>query len=159
MASTFAQRNDTGGRSSGGCTAARVAGAGATGAVLTYISLAVVNAADRYDSQTCAQASGFCMTVWPVASVPVSLAIAFVMLVLIYRLLGIRPWVSVVPPTVLFTPLPVLAAERLAASWLAVVVGAVMASALVLTLWRPFRALGQLTTAVVFFASLAVLIL
>ncbi|WP_326844470.1 hypothetical protein OHB33_40625 (plasmid) [Streptomyces sp. NBC_01558] len=159
MNATFAQRNDNSRMPSGGYLTARVAGAAATGAALTYLSLKLVDAADHHDSQTCAKASGFCMTVWPVISIPASLAIAFVVLALVYRLLGIHPWTSVVPPTLLLTPLPVLAAEKVAASWLAVVVGAVMASALVLTLWRPFRTLGQSTTAVMFAASLAVLFL
>ncbi|MFF8538622.1 hypothetical protein ACF07B_42690 [Streptomyces sp. NPDC015532] len=159
MDATSAQGYDNSKLPSGGGLAVRVAGAAATGGALTYMSLHLVDRADRYDSRTCAEASGFCMTVWPVLSVPASLAIAFVVLALVYRLLGIGPWTSVVPPTLLLAPLAVLASQRVAASWLAAVAGAVMAAALVLTLWHPCRTLGQLVAAVVFVASLAVLFL
>ncbi|MFI2645312.1 hypothetical protein [Streptomyces sp. NPDC018610] len=134
--------------------ARRVVGAAVTGALLSYLSFALVDWANRYDDRTCAKASDFCMTLAPLLSIPASLAIALVVLIVAYRLLGIRPRLAVVPPTLLLAPFVLVAARTTIGPWPAVLAGAVWAAALVLTLWRPYRALGLSLAGVLLLASL-----
>ncbi|MFF4653801.1 hypothetical protein [Streptomyces sp. NPDC001380] len=128
------------------------------GAALTSLSLGMVDWAYRYDTRTCAGAESFCMTLMPVLSVPASLVVALVALTVAYRLLGIRPLLAVVPPTLLPAPFPVVAAQAVAGRWSAVVVGAVWSAALTSAVWRPYRILGLSTAAVLLLASLVVLL-
>ncbi|WP_328551773.1 MULTISPECIES: hypothetical protein [unclassified Streptomyces] len=142
---------------SGQVLAVRVMGAAATGAALTYLSFWLVDSAYRYDARTCAQAQEFCMTPWPLISVPASFVIALVALILVYRLLGIRPRRVVVPPTILLAPFPVLAAREVVGSWSATVVAAVWAGGLALTPWRLYRPLGLSVAGALLLAALLVL--
>ncbi|MFF4509019.1 hypothetical protein [Streptomyces sp. NPDC001401] len=157
MDTTSVQRHDERSSPSGRGLATRVVGAAGTGAALTYLSLGLVDSAYRYDTRTCANAPGFCMTVWPDVSLLASFAIALVGLILAYRLLGIHPRLAVIPPTLLLAPLPLDAAESVAGLRPATVAGAVWAAALALTVWRPYRILGLSAAAALLLASLAVL--
>ena len=115
----------------------RVTGAAATGAALTYLSIHLMQEAYAYDARVCADETSVCLTPWPVLSFPASLAIALVGLIVAYRLLGIRPGLKVIPPTLLLAPFPLDAALSAIGKWPAVVVGAVWATAVALTAWRP----------------------
>ncbi|GHI05015.1 hypothetical protein AQI88_24025 [Streptomyces cellostaticus] len=156
MNTPSAQRHDERAAPSGGGLATRVLGAAGTGAALTCLSLGLVDSANRYDSRTCANAPDFCMTVWPAVSLPVAFAIALVGLVVAYRLLGIRPRLAVIPPTLLLAPFPLDAAESVAGLWPATVAGAVWAAALALTVWRPYRILGLSAAAALLLGSFVV---
>ncbi|GAA3832272.1 hypothetical protein GCM10022403_076780 [Streptomyces coacervatus] len=157
MNATSAQRHDERAVPSGRGLATRVLGAAGTGAALTYLSLGLVDSANRYDDRTCANAPDFCMTVWPVVSLPAAFALALVGLLVAYRLLGIHPRLAVIPPTLLLAPFPLNAAESVAGLWPATVAGAVWAAALALTVWRPYRILGLSAAAAVFLGSFIVL--
>ncbi|MFF8592280.1 hypothetical protein ACF061_12660 [Streptomyces sp. NPDC015220] len=137
--------------------AARAMGAAGTGAALTYLSFELVDWADRYDTRTCARAPDFCMTLWPIISIPGSFAIALVVLIVVYRPLGIRPQLAVIPPTLLLAPFPLVAAWTAVGLWTAVLVGAVWAAALALTVWRPCRIPGLSVSAALLLASLVIL--
>ncbi|MFD8218341.1 hypothetical protein ACFV2U_32695 [Streptomyces sp. NPDC059697] len=157
MNATFAQRCDDSTVPSGGGLAARIAGVAGAGAALTYLSFGLVEWADRYNTRTCAEAPDFCMTLWPVLSFPAAFVIALVGLIVVYRLLGIRPGLAVIPPTLLLAPFPLTAALSTAGLWPATVVGAVWTTALALTVWRPYRILGLSTAATLLLASLIVI--
>lgn len=157
MNTTSAERHDERAAAPGGGLSTRVLGAAATGAALTYLSLGLVDSANRYDTRTCADAPDFCMTVWPAVSVAAAFAIALVVLIVAYRLLDIRPLPVVIPPTLLLAPFPLVAAESVAGFWPAIVAGAVWAAAPALTVCRPYRILGLSAAAALLLASLAVL--
>ena len=135
----------------------RVTGAAATGAALTYLSIHLMQEAYAYDARVCADETSVCLTPWPVLSFPASLAIALVGLIVAYRLLGIRPGLKVIPPTLLLAPFPLDAALSAVGKWPAVVVGAVWATAVALTAWRPYRILGLSATAALLLTSFIML--
>lgn len=157
MTATSIQRNDDGTEPSAGKRAARIAGAAGTGAALTYLSFGLMDWADRRDARACANAPDFCMTLWPTLSLPAALVVALVGLTVMYKLLGIRPRLAVVPPTLLLAPFPLAAAMDTAGLWPAVVVGAIWSAALALTVWRPYRILGLSTAATLLLASFVVI--
>ncbi|SOE74986.1 hypothetical protein SAMN05446589_5565 [Streptomyces sp. OV198] len=135
----------------------RITGAAATGAALTYMSIHLVQEAYAYDARACVDETSVCLTPWPVLSFPASFAIALVGLIVAYRLLGIRPGLTVIPPTLLLAPFPLNAALSTVGKWPAVVVGAVWAAAVALTAWRPYRILGLSASAALLLASLIIL--
>jgi hypothetical protein len=135
----------------------RVTGAAATGAALTYLSIHLMQEAYAYDARVCADETSVCLTPWPVLSFPASLAIALVGLIVAYRLLGIRPGLKVIPPTLLLAPFPLDAALSAVGKWPAVVVGAVWATAVALTAWQPYRILGLSATAALLLTSFIML--
>ncbi|MFF2520131.1 hypothetical protein [Streptomyces sp. NPDC058086] len=135
----------------------RITGAAATGAALTCLSIHLVQEAYAYDARVCADETSVCLTPWPVLSFPASFAIALVGLIVAYRLLGIRPGLTVIPPTLLLAPFPLNAALSTVGKWPAVVVGAVWAAAVALTAWRPYRILGLSASAALLLASLIIL--
>jgi hypothetical protein len=142
---------------SGGALAVRIPGAAATGAALTYLSIHLVQEAYAYDARVCADETSVCLTPWPVFSFAASFAIALVGLIVAYRLLGIRPGLTVIPPTLLLAPFPLNAALSAVGKWPAVVVGAVWAASVALTAWRPYRILGLSTAATLLLASFIVI--
>ncbi|MFF4398208.1 hypothetical protein [Streptomyces sp. NPDC001480] len=135
----------------------RVTGAAATAAALTYLSIRLVQGAYAYDARVCADDTSVCLTPWPVLSFPASFAIALVGLIVAYRLLGIRPGLTVIPPTLLLAPFPLDATLSTVGKWPAVVVGAVWAAGVALTAWRPYRILGLSIAAALLLASLVIL--
>ncbi|MFD9004155.1 hypothetical protein ACFV0T_24860 [Streptomyces sp. NPDC059582] len=109
-----------------------------------------------YDARVCADETSVCLTPLPVLSFPASFAVALVGLIVAYRLLGIRPGLTVIPPTLLLAPFPLNAALSALGKWPAVVVGAVWAAAVALTAWRRYRILGLSAAAALLLASLIV---
>ncbi|MGW2642469.1 hypothetical protein [Streptomyces sp. NPDC001348] len=156
MDATFVQRHDEPPVPSGGAPAIRIPGAAATGAALTYVSIHLVQQGYAYDARVCADDTSVCLTPWPVLALSASFAIALVGLIVAYRLLGIRPGLTVIPPTLLLAPFPLHAALSTAGTWPAVVVGAVWAASVALTAWRPYRILGLSAAAALLLASLIV---
>jgi hypothetical protein len=157
MDATPIQRHDEPVAPSGGALAVRIPGAAATGAALTYLSIHLVQEAYAYDARVCADETSVCLTPWPVLSFAASFAIALVGLIVAYRLLGIRPGLTVIPPTLLLAPFPLNAALSSVGKWPAVVVGAVWAASVALTAWRPYRILGLSTAATLLLASFIVI--
>jgi hypothetical protein len=157
MDATSIQRHDEPVAPSGGALAVRIPGAAATGAALTYLSIHLVQEAYAYDARVCADETSVCLTPWPVFSFAASFAIALVGLIVAYRLLGIRPGLTVIPPTLLLAPFPLNAALSTVGKWPAVVVGAVWAASVALTAWRPYRILGLSTAATLLLASFIVI--
>jgi hypothetical protein len=157
MDATSIQRHDEPVAPSGGALAVRILGAAATGAALTYLSIHLVQEAYAYDARVCADETSVCLTPWPVLSFAASFAIALVGLIVAYRLLGIRPGLTAIPPTLLLAPFPLNAALSTAGKWPAVVVGAVWAASVALTAWRPYRILGLSTAAALLLASFIVI--
>ncbi|MFF4488784.1 hypothetical protein ACFY0F_20185 [Streptomyces sp. NPDC001544] len=156
MDATSVQRHQQTAVPSGGALAVRIPGAAATGAALTYLSIHLVQEAYAYDDRVCADDTSVCLTPWPVLSYAASFAIALVGLIVAYRLLGIRPGRTVIPPTLLLAPLPLIAALSTVGMWPAVVVGASWAASVALTAWRPYRILGLSAAAALLLASLIV---
>ncbi|MFD8736694.1 hypothetical protein ACFV06_17510 [Streptomyces sp. NPDC059618] len=157
MNPTSTQRPEDSTAPSGRSLVARIAGVAGAGAVLAYLSFGLVNWADRYNTRTCADAPDFCMTLWPVLAIPASFAIALVGLIVVYRLLSIRPGLAVIPPTLLLAPFPLTAALSTAGMWPATAVGAIWTTALALTVWRPYRILGLSTASMLLLASFVVI--
>ncbi|MFF8023618.1 hypothetical protein ACFZDJ_21390 [Streptomyces sp. NPDC007896] len=157
MDATSIQRHDEPAAPSGGALAVRIPGAAATGAALTYVSIHLVQEAYAYDARVCADETSVCLTPWPVLSFLASFAIALVGLIVAYRLLGIRPGLTVIPPTLLLAPFPLNAALSTVGTWSAVVVGAVWAASVALTAWRPYRILGLSAAATLLLASFVVI--
>ncbi|MEU6541487.1 hypothetical protein [Streptomyces sp. NPDC047000] len=157
MNAPASQPHDESAAPSGRLLALRTGGAAVTGAALTWSAVQLVEGAYRYDAHVCAKETSLCLTPWPVLSFPAAFALALVVLVAAYRLLGIRPGAAVIPPTLLLAPLPIAAARRIAGTGPATVAGAVWAAALVLALWRPYRTLGLSTAGTLLLVSTVML--
>lgn len=157
MHATSKQRHDEPAAPSRGALAVRITGATATGAALTYLSIHLVQEAYAYDARLCADEASMCLTPYPVLAFPASFVIALVGLIVAYRLLGIRPGLMVIPPTLLLAPFPVHAALNTVGKSPAVVVGAIWTATVALTAWRPYRVLGLSASAALLLASLLIL--
>ncbi|MHB9862281.1 hypothetical protein [Streptomyces sp. YIM S03343] len=135
----------------------RVSGAAATGAVLAYGACVFFSWVKHHSNQACETTDGICFTWWDVAVIPLTFATALITLIVVYKQLGIRPRLAVIPPTLLLSPFPLTAAQATAGWWAAAITGGAWASFLALAAWSRYRILGLTAAAVLLLASLGVL--
>ncbi|MFE3634785.1 hypothetical protein [Streptomyces sp. NPDC059168] len=135
----------------------RVAGAAVTGAVLAAGAVHHLAWVKRHSDKACETTDGLCFTWWDLTALPLVIGVALITLIVVYKRLGIRPRLAVIPPTVLLAPLPLSAAQTTAGWWAAVVVGGAWAGCLALTAWSRFRVLGLSASGALLLASLVVL--
>jgi len=136
---------------------ARVAGAAVTGAVVAGGAVAFLSWARRESERACASTDGLCFTWWDIAALPLTFGTALIVLLVVYRQLGIGPRLAVVPPTILLGPFPLTAADATAGSAAVTLVGAVWSCSLALTAWSRYRVLGCSAAAALMLASFIVL--
>ncbi|MGW4607146.1 hypothetical protein ACWENS_28340 [Streptomyces sp. NPDC004532] len=103
-------------------------GAAVTGAMLAYGAFYVFASTARHHEQTCATTDGLCWTWWDWAEFPFTFGTALVVLVIVYKALGLRPRLALIPPTVLFAPILITAAQMAGGWWTAAVVGGAWSS-------------------------------
>ncbi|MGW1864620.1 hypothetical protein ACWCPS_03550 [Streptomyces mauvecolor] len=135
----------------------RVSGAAVTGAVLAYGACRFFSGVEQDSDRACSSTDGLCSTWWDWAVLPLTLTTSLIALIVIYKLLDLRPRLALIPPTVLLAPLPLVAAEATAGPWAAAITGAAWASSLALALWSRYRFLGLSASAAILIASLGVL--
>ncbi|MER5713651.1 hypothetical protein [Streptomyces sp. NPDC002132] len=135
----------------------RVSGAAVTGAVLAYGACWFFAWVNHHSEQACETTDGFCFTWWGLTVVPLTFTTALITLVAVYKRLGIRPRIAVIPPTLVLAPIPLAAAQTNAGWWAAALTGGAWASLLALAAWRRYRVLGLSATAALLLASLVVL--
>ncbi|MFI7408749.1 hypothetical protein ACIBU0_08805 [Streptomyces sp. NPDC049627] len=134
--------------------APRVSGAAVTGAVLAGGTCLFFAWVEEHNDQACETTDGLCFTWWDVAAIPLTFATALITLIVVYKQLGIRPRLAVVPPTILLAPIPLAAAQATAGLWAATITGAAWASFLALAVWSRYRILGLSGAAALLLASL-----
>ncbi|MFE0255083.1 hypothetical protein [Streptomyces sp. NPDC059010] len=137
--------------------APRISGAAATGAVRALGACLFFSWVGRHGDQACETTDGICFTWWDLAAVPLTFTTALITLIVVYKRLGIRPRLAVVPPTVLLAPFPLAAAQTTAGLWATTVTGGAWASFLALAAWNRYRILGLSAAAALLLTSLAVL--
>ncbi|MFB6866186.1 hypothetical protein ACFCZQ_30655 [Streptomyces virginiae] len=135
----------------------RATAAAATGAVLACAAAWFFSWVERQDEQACATTEGLCWTWWDWAAVPLTLTVALITLMVVYKRLGITPRLAVVMPTVLLAPLPLAAADTAAGWWAAALVGAAWAGSLALAAWDRHRIPALTASAALLLASLVAL--
>ncbi|WP_018547011.1 hypothetical protein [Streptomyces sp. LaPpAH-108] len=136
--------------------APRLSGAAVTGAGLAVGAGAYLARAQGRSEGVCAS-DGPCVTWGNLTALPVVIVTALVVLVVVYKRLGIRPRLAVIPPTLLLAPLPLMAAQTVLGPMATAVAGAVWAGAVALTAWDRYRVLGVTAGAVLVCGSLVVL--
>ncbi|MEU8591293.1 hypothetical protein AB0C59_30465 [Streptomyces sp. NPDC048664] len=135
----------------------RVYGAAATGAVLAYGVCLFFSWVKNHRDQACETTDGLCYTWWDVAAIPLTFVTALITLIVVYKQLGIRPRLAVIPPTLLLAPIPLAAAQTSAGWWAATLTGGAWASSLALAVWSRYRILGLSAAAALLIGSLVVL--
>ncbi|GHJ99164.1 hypothetical protein SY2F82_09620 [Streptomyces sp. Y2F8-2] len=135
----------------------RVSGAAVTGAVLAYGACRFFSWVRHYSKQACETTDVLCITWWDLAVVPLTFATALITLIVVYKQLGIRPRLAVLPPTIVLAPLPLSAAQTSAGGWAATVTGGAWACFLALAAWSRYRILGLSVAAALLLGSLVVL--
>lgn len=137
--------------------APRVSGAAVTGAVLAYGACRFFSWVRQYSEQACETTDGICFTWWDLAVIPLTYATAVITLIVVYKQLGIRPRLAVIPPTILLAPFPLAAAQTSAGWWAATVAGGAWASFFALAAWSRYRILGLSAAAALLLGSFLVL--
>ncbi|WP_055492537.1 hypothetical protein [Streptomyces sp. TP-A0356] len=135
----------------------RVFGAAVTGAVLATGAGHYLSWVKRHSNQACESIDGLCFTWWDLTAIPLVITIALVVLIVVYKQLGIRPRLAVIPPTILLAPLPLEAAQTTAGSWAATIVGGAWSCGFALAAWSRYRILGITVSATLLLGSLIVL--
>ncbi|MDC0773044.1 hypothetical protein [Streptomyces sp. HD] len=135
----------------------RVSGAAATGAVLATGAGTYLSWVRQYDDRVCATTASICITWRGVSAIPLTMTIAVIVLTVVYKRLGIRPRLAVIPPTFLLAPLPLAAAQSAAGWWAVPLAGAAWAGSLALAAWSRYRIPGVTASGVLLLASLIVL--
>ncbi|MEX3100203.1 MULTISPECIES: hypothetical protein [unclassified Streptomyces] len=137
--------------------APRAVGAAVTGALLASAASVFLTWTEHHSEAACGATDGLCFTWWDVAAIPLTCAVALIVLAVVYKRLDIGPRFVVIPPTILLAPVPLAAAHAIAGWWAAAVAGGVWSCSLVLALRDRWRVLGLTAAAVLLLGSLAVL--
>lgn len=137
--------------------APRVSGAAATGAVLAHGACLFFSWVGHHSDQACETTDGICFTWWDLTAIPLTFTTALITLIVVYKQLGIRPRLAVIPPTILLAPFPLAAAQTTGGLWGATIAGGAWASFLGLAAWNRYRILGLSAAAALLLASLATL--
>jgi hypothetical protein len=88
-----------------------VFGAAATGTVLAAGAGHYLSWVEHRSNQACETTDGLRITWWDLTAIPFIITIA---LIVVYKQLGIRPRLAVIPPTILLAPFPFVAAQTTA---------------------------------------------
>ncbi|MEU5438287.1 hypothetical protein AB0G73_33725 [Streptomyces sp. NPDC020719] len=135
----------------------RVAGSAVTGAVLAAGASQFVFWARHDSAGACEKTDGLCSTWLGLAALPLTVTTSVIILMLVYKQLGIRPRHAVIPPTIVLGPLPLVAAQTAAGWWAAAITGGAWSCFLALAAWDRYRILGLSAAAILLLASLVVL--
>ncbi|QBJ89076.1 hypothetical protein D0Z67_01225 [Streptomyces seoulensis] len=111
----------------------------------------------RDSDQACEKTDGLCWTLWDWAVVPLTMTTALTVLIIVYKQLGVRPRLAVIPPTILLAPIPLAAAHMTVGWWTATIAGGAWSCSLALTAWSRYRILGITASATLLLASLVAL--
>ncbi|MFE9931273.1 hypothetical protein [Streptomyces sp. NPDC005533] len=131
--------------------------AAVTGAVLAYGAVRFFSWVERQNARACATSDGLCWTWWDWAAVPLAVTTALIVLMAVYKRLGIGHRAAIVTPTVLLAVFPLAAARADFGWWASALAGGAWAGSLALTAWGRYRAPGLAAAAVLLLASLVVL--
>ncbi|MFE3187116.1 hypothetical protein ACFXKR_40705 [Streptomyces violascens] len=134
-----------------------MSGAALTGTILAYGACTFFAWVGHHHDQACKTTDGLCWTWWDWAAIPLTLTLALTVLVVVYKRLGIRPRIAVIPPTLLLAPLPLAAAQTTAGWWATALAGGAWACSLALTTWTRYRIQGVSAAAALLLAALIVL--
>ncbi|MEU9159974.1 hypothetical protein AB0D29_06750 [Streptomyces sp. NPDC048424] len=132
-------------------------GAAVTGAVLSYGAVHFFSWVEQQNARACETTDGLCWTWWDWAAVPLALTTALIVLMTVYKRLGIGPRAAVVLPTVLLAVFPLAAARTDFGWWAAALAGGAWAGCLALAAWDRYRVPGLSAAALLLLASLVVL--
>ncbi|MGH4035222.1 hypothetical protein ACQB60_40615 [Actinomycetota bacterium Odt1-20B] len=135
----------------------QAAGAAVTGALLAYGACQFFSWTRHHSNQACQKTDGLCFTWWDVAVIPLSFTTALIVLTVVYKRLGIRPLIAVIPPTLLLAPLPLIAAQTTAGWWAVTITGATWSFFVALTAWSRYRILGISMSVALLLAALIAL--
>ncbi|MEU2928995.1 hypothetical protein ABZ636_28670 [Streptomyces sp. NPDC007251] len=135
----------------------RVLGAAVTGAVLAVGAGAYLSWAEHHSDRLCRTTEGFCFTGWNLTALPLAFAVSLTVLLVVYKLLGIRPRLAVVPPTLVLAPIPLSAAHATADWWAVALAGGAWSYALALAAWSRYRIPALAASAGLLLASMVAL--
>ncbi|MFF1340721.1 hypothetical protein ACFVYT_22890 [Streptomyces sp. NPDC058290] len=135
----------------------QMSGAAVTGAVLACGAVSFFVWVTHHGDQACEKTDGLCWTWWDWAAIPLTLTTALIILMIVYKQLGIRPRLAVIPPTILLAPFPLLAGQATAGWWIAAITGGAWSCSLALATSSRYRIRGIAASATLLLASLVVL--
>lgn len=134
----------------------RVLIAAATGAVLALGARSYHSWAAHRGDRICRATDGLCITWWTVTAIPLVVTVCVIVLTAVYKRLGIRPRLVIVPPTILLAPIPLAAADATAGWWAVVLTGGAWSGCLALAAWSGHRPLALAASAAMLLAAMAV---
>ncbi|MEV5378212.1 hypothetical protein AB0L26_19875 [Streptomyces nondiastaticus] len=135
----------------------RVGGAAVTGAVLATGAEQFMSWAEHRSAQACATTDGLCLTWWDFAALPLAFTTALIVLLLVYKRLGIRPRSVVILPTITLAPFPIVVADTTAGWWAVALTGGAWACFIAMAAWSRYRVVGVSVSVVLLLASLVIL--
>ncbi|MCC5480686.1 hypothetical protein [Streptomyces barringtoniae] len=135
----------------------RVLGAAVTGAVLATSARAYLSWAGQHSDRLCRTTDTLCFTGWNLTALPLVFTVSLTVLLVVYKRLGIRPRLAVVPPTLVLAPIPLAAADTTAVWWAVALVGGAWSSSFALAAWSRYQIPALAASAVLLLASLVVL--
>lgn len=136
----------------------RLLGAAASGAVLATGASAYLSWVHRRSDRICGPDPGvLCFTGWNLTAIPFLFASSLTVLVVVYKGLGIRPRLAVIPPTLILAPILLGAAHATAGWWAVACTGGAWSFSCALAAWSRYRIPALAASAVLLLASMVVL--
>ncbi|MFF4020371.1 hypothetical protein [Streptomyces sp. NPDC001843] len=134
----------------------RVLGTAVTGAVLAAGSAAYLSWAEQRSDRICRTTDSLCFTGWGLTAVPLLFTASLIVLLVVYKRLGIRPRLAVIPPTLVLAPVPLAAAHATAGWWAVALMGGAWSSSFALAAWGRYRIPAVAASAALLLGSMVV---
>ncbi|MFF4401766.1 hypothetical protein [Streptomyces sp. NPDC001480] len=144
-------------RTEPGAALPRVLGAAATGAALATGALAYLSWVGRRSDRICRTTDGPCVTGWNLTALPLLFAGSLIVLLVVYKRLGIGPRHAVVPPTLVPAPVLLSAAHTTAGWWAVALAGGAWSYSCALAAWSRYRIPALAASAVLLLAAMVAL--
>ncbi|MGW2423605.1 hypothetical protein ACWC0C_30865 [Streptomyces sp. NPDC001709] len=135
----------------------RVLGAAVTGAVAATGARAYLSWAGHRSDRICRTTETLCFTGWNLTALPLIFTVSLIVLLVVYKRLGIRPRLAVIPPTLVLAPIPLAAADTAAGWWAVALAGGAWSCSFALAAWSRYRIPALAASAALLLASLVVL--
>ncbi|MGW7260066.1 hypothetical protein [Streptomyces sp. NPDC054834] len=134
-----------------------VLGAAVTGAALAVGALAYLSWVGQRSGQICRTTDGLCVTGWNLTALPLLFTGSLIVMLVVYKRLGIGPRLAVIPPTLMPAPILLSAAHTTAGWWAVALVGGAWSYSCALAAWSRYRIPALAASAVLLLASMVAL--
>jgi hypothetical protein len=135
----------------------RVLGAAVTGAALATGAFAYLAWAGQRSDRICRTTDGLCFTGWNLTALPLLFTVSLIVMLVVYKRLGIGQRLAVIPPTLILAPIPLSAAHATADWWAVALAGGAWSYSFALATWSRYRIPALAASAALLLASMAVL--